>query len=88
MDYNAYALRRDAATVSKFITRMVKHREDLALHTLHPQTHKFPSPPSKNSKWPAYEAAGRIVAQLDLDIYVDSVPTMAIVLSKALEAVL
>lgn len=88
MDYNAYALRRDAATVAKFITRMAKHREDLAIYQMNPSTAKFPRPPAKDAKWPAYEAAGRIVKELNLDIYVKSVPDMALVLTEALKVVL
>lgn len=87
MDYNAYALRRDAATVSKFITRIVKHREDLAIYQMNPSTAKFPRPLGKDAKWPAYEAAGRIVRELNLNIYVQSVSDMTLVLAEAMKVI-
>lgn len=85
-DYESYALRRDADTVAKFVSRMTSHRLKLALYK--EGQADFPKPPSKNSKYPAYEAAGRIVKTLGLDMYVGSVPEMTLVLSRAMEAIL
>lgn len=85
-DYESYALRRDADTVAKFVGRMTSHRLKLALYK--EGQGNFPKPPSKNSKYPAYEAAGRIVKTLGMDMYVGSVPDMTLVLSRAMEAIL
>ena len=85
-DYEKYALRRDANTVAKFIGRMAAHREKLALHDM--GLAEFPKPPSKNSKYPAYEAAGRIERTLGLEHRAFSVPELAVTLSKAMEAIL
>lgn len=85
-DYESYALRRDADTVAKFVGRMTSHR--LKLEMYERGQADFPKPPSKNSKYPAYEAAGRIIQTLGLDMNVSSVPEMALVLSKAMEAIL
>jgi hypothetical protein len=85
VNYDHYALRRDVATIAKFINRMVQHREKLALWQLDSNLHKFPSPPSKDSKWPAYEAASRIERTLNLTTHAGSVPELASLLGEALK---
>lgn len=87
ISYDTYALRRDANIVAKFVARMASHREKLALWQLDSNTNPFPRPVGKDSKWPAYEAAGRIERQLGLDTHASSVPELARTLAKALEAV-
>lgn len=85
VNYDYYALRRDVATVAKFVNRMAAHREKLALWQLDSKLHKFPSPPSKDSKWPAYEAASRIEKVLELGTHAGSVPDLARLVGRAME---
>lgn len=87
-EYESYALRRDALVISKFVSKIATHREKLALHKMDPSRYEFPRPVSKNAKWPAYEAAGRIVRTLELDMHASSVPDLARVLAVAMEAIL
>lgn len=88
VSYNHYALRRDVAAVAKFVSRMAAHREKLAAWQLNSVDNPFPSPPSKNSKWPAYEAASRIESTLGLETHASSVPDLAALLGKAMEVTL
>lgn len=85
VDFDYYALRRDVATVAKFVGRMAAHREKLALWRLDSVQHPFPKPPGKDSKWPAYEAAGRIERQLELGTHAGSVPDLARLVGRAME---
>lgn len=87
MDYQGYSLRRDANTVAKFLARMTAHREKLAFHRFSPETAPFPKPPTKNSKYPAYEAADRLANHFGFP-RPSSVPELAAVLSKALDTLL
>ena len=84
VSYDHYALRRDVNTIAKFIGRMTAHREKLALWQFDSVQYPFPKPPSKDSKWPAYEAAGRIERQLGLSTHAGSVPQLAALLSEVL----
>lgn len=89
VDYDHYAIRRDASTIAKFVARMASHREKLAHYQLvDGKGVKFPMPPSKNSKWPAYEAAGRIERTLGLTTHASSVPELTELLAVAMTAVL
>ena len=88
VSFDHYALRRDVATIAKFISRMSAHREKLALWQLDSVAHPFPVPPSKNSKWPAYEAASRIERTLSLSSHASSVPELAALLGEALKVTL
>lgn len=88
VNYDHYAIRRDVATIAKFVNRMASHREKLAAHQLPNSTVPFPSPPSKNSKYPAYEAASRIERTLNLDTHAGSVPELAALLAEALKVTL
>lgn len=88
VDYAHYAMRRDVAAVAKFINRMASHREKLALWQMDSVRYSFPSPPSKSSKWPAYEAASRIERTLGLENHASSVPELAALLGKAMEVTL
>lgn len=86
VDFDYYALRRDVATVAKFVNRMAVHREKLALWRLDSVQHPFPKPPGKDSKWPAYEAAGRIERSLELGTTpCQSVPDLARLVGRAME---
>ena len=86
VDYDTYAVQRDAATIARFLSRIASHSEKLAAWRLDSNSNPFPKPVSKDSKWPAYEAAGRIIRTLNLDMYASSVEDLAVVLGKALAA--
>lgn len=86
LEYVDYAVQRDAATIAKFLGRIASHSEKLALWRMDSNANPFPKPVGKDSKWPAYEAAGRIIRTLNLDIHASSVETLAVVLGKALAA--
>lgn len=86
MEYVNYAVQRDAATIAKFLSRVASHSEKLAMWHMDSDKYPFPKPIGKDAKWPAYEAAGRIVRTLNLDIHASSVEALAIVLGKALAA--
>lgn len=83
-DYESYAIQRDAATIAKFLSRVASHSEKLELYKR--GTGEFPRPIGKDAKWPAYEAAGRIIRSLQINCYATSVEDLAIVLGKALAA--
>lgn len=83
--YDYYALRRDVATVAKFVNRMASHREKLALWQMDSTQHSFPAPVAKNAKWPAYEAASRIERTLELGTHAGSVPDLARLVGRAME---
>lgn len=85
VDFDYYALRRDVATVAKFVNKMAAHREKLALWRFNSTEHPFPSPVGKNAKWPAYEAASRIERQLELGTHASSVPDLARLVGRAME---
>lgn len=88
VSFDHYALRRDVATIAKFVGRMASHREKLALWQMDSVKYSFPSPPSKSSKWPAYEAASRIERELGLETHASSVPELASLLGVALQTTL
>lgn len=83
MDYNEYAMVRDASTIAKFVAKIAAHKEKLAYHKL--GHGEFPRPVSKNAKWPAYEAARRLEKALGLDTHASSVPELAELVGKFIE---
>lgn len=88
VSYEHYSLRRDVATIAKFVNRMASHREKLALWQMDSVKYLFPSPPSKSSKYPAYEAARSIELALGLETHASSVPELAALLGEALKVTL
>lgn len=86
LDYETYAIQRDAAVIARFLNRVADHSHKLAAWELDSTTNPFPKPLAKDSKWAAYEAAGRIIRTLNLNIYATSVRDLAIVLGEALAA--
>jgi hypothetical protein len=86
IEYDVYAVQRDAATIARFLSRLASHSEKLAAWRLDSNANPFPKPIGKDAKWPAYEAAGRIIRTLNINCYATSVEDLAIVLGKALAA--
>lgn len=90
-DYDYYALRRDVATVAKFVNRMAAHREKLAYYQFSggaASSVPFPKPPAKDSKWDAYGAAHRLEKALGLETHASSVPELAALVGEAMKVTL
>lgn len=84
VSYEAYALRRDALTISKFVHRCMAWEEKYYMHKN--MSGEFPRPIPKNAKYPVYEAARNIEHALGLPTHASSVPELSALVGTALKA--
>lgn len=84
-DYEAYALRRDASTIAKFVARCSAWEEKYYMFKHY--NGEFPKAIAKSAKYPSYEAASRIERHLGLTTHASSVPQLAELVAVALTAI-
>lgn len=84
VSYEAYALRRDANIIAKFVARCLAWEERYYLYKN--SGGEFPRAIPKSAKYPAYGAARNIEKTLGLTTHASTVPELAALAGEALKA--